>query len=83
MSLVGPRPFFPQDVLAYEARHLSRYSVLPGITGEWQVNGRSQVQDFEQVIAHDLEYIHQWSIAKDLRILAKTIPAVIRAHGAV
>jgi lipopolysaccharide/colanic/teichoic acid biosynthesis glycosyltransferase len=83
MSLVGPRPFFPEDLDLYELRHLQRYSVLPGITGEWQVNGRSDVQDFEEVVDQDLEYIEKWSILRDLWILVKTIPAVIQARGAM
>ncbi len=83
MSLVGPRPFFPEDLRDYEPHHLRRYSVIPGITGAWQTNGRSELEDFESVIRHDLEYIDNWSIARDLAILAKTIPVVLSGRGAM
>jgi lipopolysaccharide/colanic/teichoic acid biosynthesis glycosyltransferase len=83
MSLVGPRPFFPEDLEFYEPHHFQRYSVLPGITGQWQVNGRSQIKDFEAVVAHDLDYIRNWSLASDMAILFKTLPAVFRAEGAM
>jgi lipopolysaccharide/colanic/teichoic acid biosynthesis glycosyltransferase len=83
MSLVGPRPFFPEDLEHYEPHHFQRYSVLPGITGQWQVNGRSHIQDFEAVVAHDLDYIRNWSLSRDLVILFKTLPAVVRADGAM
>ncbi len=83
MSLVGPRPFFADDLDMYEPHHFQRYSVLPGITGQWQVNGRSHVQDFESVVAQDLEYIRNWSIGLDIKILFRTIPAVFRAQGAM
>ncbi len=83
MSLVGPRPFFPEDVESYESHHLERLTVLPGITGLWQVSGRSDIQDFEAVVSLDRDYIRRWSIGLDLRILAKTIPAVLRRDGAM
>ncbi|HEX7119988.1 MAG TPA: exopolysaccharide biosynthesis polyprenyl glycosylphosphotransferase [Longimicrobiales bacterium] len=83
MSLVGPRPFFPEDVKHYEPHHLERLTVLPGITGLWQVSGRSDVRDFEAVVNLDREYIRRWSLLLDLRILARTIPAVLRRDGAM
>jgi exopolysaccharide biosynthesis polyprenyl glycosylphosphotransferase len=83
MSLVGPRPFFVEDLKLYEPHHFQRYAVLPGITGQWQVNGRSQVKDFDSVVAHDLDYIRNWSIGRDIKILARTLPAVFRANGAM
>ncbi|NIR46581.1 MAG: sugar transferase [Gemmatimonadetes bacterium] len=83
MSLVGPRPFFIDDLEFYESHHFRRYSVLPGITGEWQVNGRSHVKDFDAVVAKDLHYIRNWSIGRDISILLKTLPAVIRGEGAM
>jgi exopolysaccharide biosynthesis polyprenyl glycosylphosphotransferase len=83
MSLVGPRPFFMEDLELYEPHHFQRYSVLPGITGQWQVNGRSQLKDFDAVVAQDLDYIRNWSIGRDIRILLRTLPAVFRADGAM
>ncbi len=82
MSLIGPRPFFPDDLHYYARHHLERLSVLPGITGLWQVSGRSSVLDFEEVIRLDREYIRSWSIWLDLKILLMTVPAVARRDGA-
>lgn len=82
MSLVGPRPFFPEDMKHYQSHHFERLSVLPGITGLWQVSGRSNIRDFESVVSLDCEYIRRWSIGMDLKILLKTIPAVFRRDGA-
>jgi exopolysaccharide biosynthesis polyprenyl glycosylphosphotransferase len=81
MSLVGPRPMATRDVhLFTEAALMRRFSVWPGLTGLWQVSGRSQ--NFEEWIALDLQYIDEWSLALDLRILLKTLPAVVRGTGA-
>jgi exopolysaccharide biosynthesis polyprenyl glycosylphosphotransferase len=77
MSIVGPRPFFPDDLKTYEPHHFERLSVLPGITGLWQVSGRSDIVDFEEVVKLDSEYIRNWSLGRDLVILAKTVPAAI------
>jgi lipopolysaccharide/colanic/teichoic acid biosynthesis glycosyltransferase len=82
MSLVGPRPPLPSEVLKYEARHYCRFDVKPGITGPWQVGGRNQITDFEGVIRLEREYIREWSVALDLKILLRTIPAVLRMEGA-
>ena len=82
MSLVGPRPFFPHDLPLYETHHLERLGARPGITGLWQVSGRSSVVDFDEVVRLDREYIDQWSLGLDLRILFRTIPAVIARRGA-
>jgi lipopolysaccharide/colanic/teichoic acid biosynthesis glycosyltransferase len=81
MSLVGPRPPIPYEVELYQARHLRRLAVKPGITGLWQVSGRSTTA-FEEMVAMDLEYIRRRSFGLDLQILAKTIPAVFSARGA-
>jgi lipopolysaccharide/colanic/teichoic acid biosynthesis glycosyltransferase len=78
MSLVGPRPFFPGDLAAYELHHFERLHVLPGITGLWQVSGRSDVVDFEEVVRFDRHYIASWSLLSDLSILLRTIPAAFR-----
>ncbi len=75
MSLVGPRPFFRSDLEAYQAHHFERLHVLPGITGLWQISGRSDVVDFEEVVRLDHEYIRDWSVFLDLTILIRTVPA--------
>jgi lipopolysaccharide/colanic/teichoic acid biosynthesis glycosyltransferase len=82
MSLVGPRPFFESDLPEYEVRHFWRYAVRPGVTGLWQVSGRSEIVDFEEVVRLDREYIETWSLALDARILARTLPVVLRRRGA-
>ena len=82
MSLVGPRPFFESDFGEYEDRHFRRLDAKPGITGLWQVSGRSEVLDFEDVIYLDRQYIEQWSFWLDVSILFRTVPAVLRRTGA-
>ena len=69
MSLVGTRPPTQEEVRLYEARHRMRLATKPGITGMWQVNGRSNVLDFEEVVRLDASYINEWSIWLDLKIL--------------
>ena len=82
MSLVGPRPFFESDFPSYEDHHFRRLDAKPGITGLWQVSGRSEILDFEDVIYLDRQYIEQWSFWLDVSILFRTIPAVLRRTGA-
>lgn len=82
MSLVGPRPPIPEEFLAYEPWQRGRVAVTPGITGLWQIRGRSDVQDFDDWARMDLEYIERWSLWLDLKILVKTVPAVFEARGA-
>jgi exopolysaccharide biosynthesis polyprenyl glycosylphosphotransferase len=82
MSLVGPRPFFEEDLSTYHDHHFGRLGAKPGITGLWQVTGRSSVVDFEEVVRLDREYIDQWSLRLDVRILFMTVPAVLRRTGA-
>jgi lipopolysaccharide/colanic/teichoic acid biosynthesis glycosyltransferase len=82
MSLVGPRPLPVRDYQGLERNwHRRRFSVRPGITCLWQVNGRSSVQ-FEKWMELDMQYIDQWSLWLDLKILAKTMPAVLKGTGA-
>lgn len=76
MSLVGTRPPTVDEVVAYEARHWQRLEVKPGLTGEWQANGRSRIDDFEEVVALDLDYQRKWSVLYDLYLIAKTILVV-------
>jgi exopolysaccharide biosynthesis polyprenyl glycosylphosphotransferase len=81
MSLVGPRPLPERDYEMLEEWHRKRYLVLPGITGLWQVSGRSEL-DFDDLVNLDFIYLERWSLALDLTILLKTIPAVISRRGA-
>ncbi len=82
MSLVGPRPFFEKDLAGYSDHHFARLSAKPGITGLWQVKGRSDVVDFEEVVRLDREYIDSWSLWLDFKILWATVPTVVRRTGA-
>jgi exopolysaccharide biosynthesis polyprenyl glycosylphosphotransferase len=81
MSLVGPRPLPQRDYDMLEDWHRKRYLVLPGITGLWQVSGRSEL-DFDDLVHLDFIYLEHWSLALDLTIILKTIPAVISRRGA-
>ncbi len=81
MSLVGPRPPLPEEVFHYRLEHRRRLSVRPGITCLWQVSGRNNV-DFEEWMKMDLAYIDGWSFWQDLKILFRTLPAVLTANGA-
>ncbi|WP_432811805.1 sugar transferase [Pantanalinema sp. GBBB05] len=82
MSLVGTRPPTVDEVMGYKRHHWERLNVKPGITGEWQVSGRSNVIDFEEIVAMDLDYQRKWSIAYDLQLILKTIWVVIKKNGA-
>jgi len=82
MSLVGPLPPTPDEVERYTARQVQRLSVMPGITGLWQVSGRNDIPDFERWIDLDLEYAQTWSLWLDLRILLKTAVVVALVRGA-
>jgi exopolysaccharide biosynthesis polyprenyl glycosylphosphotransferase len=81
MSLIGPRPPLPREVEAYEDWQLDRLEVRPGITGLWQVSGRSELP-FDEYVRLDLFYIENWSLAYDLFILAKTVPMLLAGRGA-
>jgi exopolysaccharide biosynthesis polyprenyl glycosylphosphotransferase len=81
MSLVGPRPPLPKEVAEYEEWQLGRLRAVPGLTGLWQVSGRSEVP-FHDMVRLDLHYIRNWSFALDLEILLRTIPAVLTNRGA-
>ena len=83
MSLVGPRPLPLYEVARFEsASHRRRLSVKPGLTCLWQISGRNEVQDFHDWVRLDLDYIDNWSLWLDIKILFKTIPAVIFGSGA-
>jgi lipopolysaccharide/colanic/teichoic acid biosynthesis glycosyltransferase len=81
MSLVGPRPLPQRDFDHLEQWHKKRYLVLPGITGLWQVSGRSEL-DFDDLVRLDFLYLERWSVFLDVTILLKTIPAVLKGKGA-
>ncbi len=83
MSLVGTRPPTEEEYDSYEMRYLRRLSVRPGITGVWQTSGRNQVCDFDDVVKLDTEYIVNWSLSRDIRLLLKTVRVVFMEEGAV
>ena len=82
MSLVGTRPPTVDEVENYSDHHLRRLNVKPGITGEWQVYGRSNVEDFDKIVQMDLNYQRKWSILYDLSLIFRTITVVFRRQGA-
>ncbi len=81
MSLVGTRPPTVQEVQNYELRYRKRISITPGITGMWQISGRSDITDFEEVVRLDSEYITNWTVWMDLKILCKTVLVVLKKRG--
>ncbi|MEG4303196.1 sugar transferase [Microcoleus sp. D3_18a_C4] len=82
MSLVGTRPPTPDEVAAYEEFHWQRLNVKPGLTGEWQVHGRSGVKDFNDIVQMDLDYQGKWSVVYDISLICKTIGVVFSKNGA-
>jgi len=82
MSLVGTRPPTTDEVAMYEKHHFQRLEVKPGITGEWQVRGRSQVLDFEDIVKMDLNYQKRWSFFYDVNLILQTIAVVLARKGA-
>lgn len=82
MSLVGPRPLPLRDVENFSEHHFIRHEVLPGITGLWQVSGRSDITDFEKVILLDVTYMESWSLLLDLQILLQTVIVIFGKKGA-
>lgn len=82
MSLVGTRPPTADEVSRYEAHHWQRLRVKPGLTGEWQVNGRSQIKDFEDVVRLDLQYQDQWHPLYDLVLIFRTVYVIFAKVGA-
>ena len=81
MSLVGTRPPTVDEFERYEAKHKCRLSMTPGLTGLWQVSGRSDIKDFDEVVQLDMQYIDNWSILKDIKILLMTVGIVITGKG--
>ena len=82
MSLVGTRPPTIDEFLQYDEHHKRRLSLKPGITGMWQGSGRRDIQDFEEVVKLDVEYIDNWSIRLDIKILIQTVISVLKHEGA-
>lgn len=81
MSLVGTRPPTVNEVKAYEQHHHRRISITPGITGMWQISGRSDITDFEEVVRLDSDYINNWTVWNDVKILFKTVQVVLTKRG--
>ena len=83
MSLVGTRPILQDELQKYELHHRARIAIKPGITGMWQVSGRSDITDFEEVVRLDTEYISNWNFGLDIKILLKTVMTVLKREGSV
>ena len=83
MSLVGTRPPTTDEFVKYEAHHRARLAAKPGITGLWQVSGRSNILDFEEVVRLDTQYINNWSVGNDLKIILKTLKVVLKKEGSM
>ena len=83
MSLVGTRPPTVDEYEKYKLHHKARLSVKPGITGLWQVSGRSEITDFDEVVKLDTEYICHWSMANDIKILFRTVQVVVSGKGSM
>lgn len=81
MSLVGPRPPLPREVIRYDEKDWQRLSVKPGLSGLWQVNGRSDLGSFQQMYQLDLRYIKEWSLWMDLKIILKTFQVMLDGTG--
>ena len=81
MSLVGPRPPTEDEFEQYNSHYRRRISMTPGLTGLWQISGRSDISNFDEVVKLDLEYIDNWSIGLDIKILFKTVGAVLKGRG--
>ena len=82
MSLVGTRPPTLDEVAKYESHHWERLRVKPGLTGEWQVNGRSNVKNFEDIVRMDIDYQRKWSIAYDINLILRTFQVLLNKSGA-
>src|SRR6478672_13334019 len=82
MSLVGTRPPTQDEVNHYQSHHWERLKVKPGMTGEWQANGRSTVKDFEEIVQMDVAYQYKWSVGYDLNLILKTVQVVMNKSGA-
>ena len=78
MTYLGTRPLTLDEWNKYELHHRARLAIKPGITGMWQVSGRSEITDFEEVVKLDTEYISEWNVGMDIKLLWKTVVSVIK-----
>ena len=83
LSIIGTRLPLVSETSLYELYHRARLAIKPGVTGMWQVNGRSDITDFEEVVKLDKEYINNWSVGLDIKILFKTILVVFKKDGSM
>ena len=83
MSIIGTRPPLISETNLYELHHRARLAIKPGITGMWQVSGRSEITDFEEVVKLDTKYISEWSFMLDIKILFKTVLIVLGQKGSM
>ena len=83
MSLVGTRPPTEDEFEQYELHHRARLGMRPGLTGMWQVSGRSDIKDFEEIVALDTQYISNWSLSMDFRIILRTVGVVLTGKGSL
>ena len=82
MSLVGTRPPTVDEYKKYKLHHRARLSIKPGITGLWQISGRSDIKDFEEVVNLDKEYINNWNMGLDIKIILRTVKQIFTGRGA-
>lgn len=82
MSLVGTRPPSVDEVMQYKRHHFQRLQVKPGMTGEWQVNGRSKIEDFEKIVEMDMDYQIKWSLGYDIMLVLRTFQVIFNKNGA-
>ena len=82
MSLVGTRPPTVDEFEQYEGYHKRRLSMTPGLTGVWQVSGRNDIKDFEEIVKMDVDYISNWSLKRDFKIILRTVQVVLGSKGA-
>lgn len=83
MTYLGTRPPTLDEWNKYELHHRARLAIKPGITGMWQVSGRSEITDFEEVVKLDTEYISEWNVGMDIKLLWKTVVSVIKRDGSM
>lgn len=83
LTYLGTRPILQDELRQYELHHRARIAIKPGITGMWQVSGRSDITDFEEVVRLDTEYISNWNFGLDIKILFKTVMTVLKREGSV
>ena len=83
LTLAGTRPILPGELEQYELHHRTRIAIKPGITGMWQVSGRSDITDFEKVVELDRKYIENWNLGLDVKILLQTVRTVLKGEGSV